>query len=74
MAVQITKYKMTTWLNRETNGPKYGVKVYVVGQGWVDVAEDGKGVFFDTPGEAKAEIKRMKAERDRSGWKIVRAA
>jgi hypothetical protein len=69
MPVQITKYKVTTWLNKETNLAVYGVKVFVVGLGWCDVADKGKGVFFDTKKEAEFYITDMKSERAKNGLK-----
>ncbi len=74
MAVQITRYKVTCWLDRKTNFPMFGVKVRVVGQGWCDVAKDGKGCFFKTEADARREIARMKKQRDRAGWKIAKLA
>lgn len=69
MSVQITKYKVTTWLNKDTCTAVYGAKVFVVGQGWCDVAEDRRGVFFDTKKEAESYLTKMKSERDKSGFK-----
>lgn len=71
MTVKITKYKVTTWLNKDTCAAVYGAKVFVVGQGWCDVAEDGKGMFFDTKKEAETYIAGMKSERLKSGYKRV---
>lgn len=74
MTVQISKYKRTTWINKETNEPIYGVKVFVVGHGWADVATDGVPDLYTKKKDADAQIERMKAERDRSGWKLAKPA
>jgi hypothetical protein len=68
--VQITKYEVTTWLNKLTNEPIYGVRVRVTGQGWCGVAVDGKPVFRYSRKEARDYIVGMKKERDKDGFRI----
>lgn len=72
--IQITRYKVTTWGNKETGERMYGVAAYSSEHGWMNVCDGKRACIFGTPTEARAEIVSMKEQRDADGYKIVKDA
>lgn len=73
MSVQIIKYRVDTWGNKNSGEKMYGVSVRIVGHPkWVHVAEGGKAVLFYDRVLATDYIAHMKFERDKDGFKIAK--
>lgn len=60
--LRISRYRVTCWLNKQTNQPMFGVKCKI-GNIWADLAIDGKPFFAATEKGARDKITEMKAER-----------
>lgn len=71
MTIQIDRYKVTVWGDRSTAERFYGVKVHVVGQGWMNCAQDSRAVLLHTRKDANAYIAHMKSERNEQGFKMI---
>lgn len=51
--------KMTAWYDKENDRPLYGIKVHVNGA-WVNLAQDGKALLFETREECEAKRKEVR--------------
>lgn len=71
MGVQITAYSVCTWGNKNKPDDQlwYGVKVRVKGQGWMHCTDGGGPLLYSTRANAQDSIRKMKAERDKRGFK-----
>lgn len=70
--MKITRYKVTTWLDKITNEPMYGIKLFVDGKGWHDFAENGKAVLSYSRETIEQRIKELKADREKTGFHVAR--
>jgi hypothetical protein len=59
--VDIKGYRVSSWVDIDSLKEKFGLKVLVDGK-WLNVAEGGKGIFFDTKALAKEKIATMKKD------------
>lgn len=74
MGVQITRYKVTIWGNKETGERLFGVAAFSPNHGWMNVSDNRRAVLLDTKKQAAAYIAGMKRERDKNGFKKVAAS
>lgn len=74
MGVQITKYSVCAWGDKNTGETYYGIRVFVAGSGWMNCCEGTRPILLASRKEARDYIAKMKSERDADGFKkAVRA-
>jgi hypothetical protein len=69
--VQITRYEITTFVDKRTGEKVFGVRVHVVGSGWCGVANGQIPVLRYSKEEARKVIADMKKQRDKDGFRLV---
>jgi hypothetical protein len=71
------RFKKTTWYNMKTDSANYGIKIKYANLKFLDVAENGKPLIFETELERDEKIKQIKrdskAKDFESRMKFVRA-
>lgn len=71
------RFKKTTWYNMKTDKPNYGIKIKYANLKFLDAAENGKPLIFETELERDEKIKQIKndskAKDFESRMKFVKA-